>query len=139
MKYTQFFTTAHRPDGKSFITLTDDAPENLQEFVRSVHFDYFDGCLPNDWIYKVIDLAFDDLDEESLDNITLEADCYYNDLQKWLDNPFAGDYCTEYMQETCEKMADCTFWDLVGCGQWLAKDRIYRAVDQWISEQVEIE
>ena len=131
MNYSQHFQLKERPNGESFICLKDDAPIELREFVQAVHFDYFDGCLPNDWIYETIHDAFEILEVENLDNVNIEGDPYYNNLRKWLENPFAHEYCNQVMSEVSYNY----FFDIILTAQGEAKRTIYSAVNNFLMEK----
>ena len=136
--YANYFTWGKRKDEKDYCYLADGRPEELQDFVRSVHFDHFGGCLPNDWIYEQLALAFDELSKDDLEDIAIEADPYYRDLANWLQEPFAHEYCNEMLEELCENPKQWTQQDIytiIGYAQWLAKDRIYHAVNDWIHQE----
>ena len=93
---------------------------------------YMLNNLGNDWIYETIHDAFLDLENDDIENINLEADCYYNKLYDWLANPFAHGYCNEVLDEGLD-LKD--IYAIIGCAQERAKDRIYRAVDDFIKEE----
>lgn len=130
-KYNTYFIAAEAHNGKIFYKLNDEAPEALRDFVKAVHFDYFDGCWPNDWIYENILDAFEALEYDTIDNCIIEADIYTSDLMQWMQQPFASTYVDEAKAEfgkteNIEKQ--------IGQGQWLARDRIYNAVNHFIEE-----
>jgi len=130
-EYYKHFEAASRGE-KSFIKLKDNAPEELGELIREIHFNHFGKCLPNDWIYKTIMEAFEELEENSLVDITIEADVYYTDLYKWLGEPFAHEFCNEAMEEAfCEKNE---IYSIISAGQYLAKNVIYTSVNDFIHE-----
>lgn len=134
MNWTQYFEHRTRPDGYGFICLSDDAPEALRDLVRAIHFDFFGSCMPNDWIYATISHAFDDLADNLLDNCSIEADCYFSDLYRWFGEPFANQICSECAEELGTG-ADLTMMQQIANGQWFAKDKIYHAVEEWLTEQ----
>lgn len=134
MKYSQYFITKPREDGVYFTLLREDRPEELQDFVRAVHMKHFGGCLPNDWIYETISHAFNQLEENKLENCCIEADFYNSNLYKWLGEPFAQEYCNEVIQEDLiPKEKD--IYSLISCAQYLAKERIYQAVNDFLKEE----
>ncbi len=140
MDYTQYFKyfqeKTRLQSGTKFMCLTDDAPQELKDLVRAIHFDYFDGCLPNDWIYSVISEAFDDLKHDDLRGVNIEADIYNCDLIKWLENPFAVGIVDECIQED----GGCIgIIDRIQAAQYRAKSMIYQAVIDWIEEQTNTE
>jgi hypothetical protein len=130
MDYTKFFTTAKRRDmGLSFTKCTDDAPQKLNDLVRKVH-GYFD-CMPNDWIYENIAEAFDWLATDKLEDVNMEADIYYHELNTWLNNPYAAGLCDEVMQEDRYDR----FYSAIECAQIRAKYMIYEAVNEFLQEE----
>jgi hypothetical protein len=135
--YSQYFEKAFRhvgekEDPKSFIRLKDDAPSSLKSFIRDIHFRQFEGALPNDWIYATILEAFEMIQDEdnSLEDINIEADPYYYDLWQWLGEPFAHGICNEYLEEYAPKTQ--RIYELIAGGQWLAMDKIYREVAEFL-------
>lgn len=136
MEYSKYLVTKERDNGVKFFCCSDDAPEYINDLVQGVHFDLFDGCAPNDWIYEQIVHALDELeDKEDLEDITVEADIYYSDLYRWLQNRFASWCCDDAV---AEGFADGKEIDkTLQAGNWLAKDRIYRYVAEWIQERRE--
>lgn len=136
--YYQYFQTKERnvDDRSSFFTcLTDDAPEDLSDFIHKIHDDYFDACLPNDWVYAVISNAFEEIHHDKIDDIMIEADPYYYDLVKWLHNGFADGYCNKALSEGLNEGTDVH--DIIGWGQFMAKECIYQAVNEFIEEERE--
>ncbi len=131
MKYSEFFKSKTRPDGSTFM-VAHGAPSELEELIKLIHFSIFEGCLPNDWVFEIISQAFDDLEETPFDDITLECDVYYHDLWKWFGNGFAHGFCNEAMEEgLCEGLKD--IYAIIGWGQYLAKQRVYAAVDEFMN------
>lgn len=138
MKYNEYFQEKTRPCGHSFTCLKDDAPEDLQDLIRSIHFGHFYEALPNDWIYENILAAFIDMEENyDFDSILqcLEADIYHNDLVIWLSNSFAAEYCNEYLEESSPK----NIWDILQSGNYRAKQAIYFAVNDFLVSKKEAE
>ena len=134
MKYSQYFETNTRTDGTNFIALSDNAPEELKTFMQNLHLEEFNGSLPNDWIFHVALCAFEELEEQDFDEINLEADCCYKDLYRWFGESFAYDFCTEVVIEFGEQK---DIYALIASAQVLAKDRIYRAVDEFMQNREE--
>jgi len=131
--YTEFFQLKNRTDGTQFVCLIGQAPSELQDLIRKVHFDLFDNSLPNDWIYSVIHDALGDLLHDHRDDILIEPDCYYHDLYKWLGEPFAHGLCNEALD-----MGSCTdIYNIIGVAQCTAKEMIYDAVAEFLQEQKE--
>jgi hypothetical protein len=133
MDYTKYFETKIRADGKRFVCLTDDAPEELRDLICSIHCNEFEGALPNDWIYEIICHAFDALGEDSLDNISIEPDCYYSELKRWFLEPFAEDYCDRALKEGLVD-SSCTIMDHIMSAQRVAKEAIYGRVDGFLRD-----
>lgn len=111
-----------------------DAPEELQECVKDIHLNKFYGVLSNDWIFENILTAFEELEADDLDNISIEPDCYNSDLRKWVDNSFAPVMIDEAQDEGIVRdQAD--FWERVSAGQILAKRYIYEAVNDFLGDR----
>jgi hypothetical protein len=127
-EYGKYFTTKVRTNGSHYTTLKDEAPEELTVLVREIH-DIF-SALPNDWIYEVISDAFEELEDNDLENCSIEGDHCYSDLYKWLNYGFADDLCQEYLDDCCTIRLD--FWDILGSAQVYGKERIYQAVNDFI-------
>lgn len=138
--YTQYFEIRKKQyDGTEFSCLTDNAPQSLKDFVRHVHREHFYDVWPNDWIYATIHQAFDDLEENPLEDITIEPDMYNNQLYKWLyenGNAFAASLVEEYIEEFGEGLG-VNLVKLISGGQWLAMDKIYRAVNEFLKNEKE--
>ena len=132
--YIKYFKVSKRATtGYEFIKLTDDAPENLKDLVRNIHLNF--GVLPNDWIYLIIMEAFEELEDNDIDKITIEADCYYHDLYKWFGEPFAHALVNEYLSEIG---SDCrNIYEIIGHGQSYCKDLIYNEVNNFITNEME--
>lgn len=128
--FSPYFKIKPRDNGEEFSYLVDEAPESLRDFIHSVHKDYFYDCFPNDWIYGTIHDAFCDLETHDLESFTIEADCYYHDLNKWHQNPFAQCYCEEAVEEGL--VTEASVYPIISAGQWLAKQCIYNAVNEFI-------
>lgn len=125
VEYSKFFETRKRAQtGESFIALTEDAPEELKQLVRDIHGRF--GSMPNDWIYKVILEAFEDMEDvQDLDSCVIEADCYRWELIDWLQNHYAIQFIEE-ARET--EGSDSSFEGMIQNGQTHAKYTIYQAV-----------
>ena len=132
-EYTQYFTTKTRTSNKEkFIALVEDSPADLQDLVRDIHMNYFNGCLTNDWIFEIIYEAFEELEVDELDDITIETDAESKCAKWFYNNYFASDCCDEYIEEFGHEFIDTS--TLISDGQWLAKNRIYDAVNDFINE-----
>jgi hypothetical protein len=138
-EFSQYFTFGYRAINKGtfeekkqqFSKLVECPPKELQELIRKIHKEYFCDCLPNDWVYETIHDAFLDLENDCLDDINLEADCYYHQLYEWLGNPYGHEYCNEVLEEFDPK----DMYQIISAAQERAKDRIYREVDEFIKEE----
>lgn len=131
--YSQYFETRPRDNGKSFVCCRDGAPRELRDMIYEIHLNQFEGALPNDWIYKTIAEAFEALEQDPRENINIEADPYRYDLKTWLMEPFADSFCECAMKEGL-----CVSGDMINgisCGQFLAKEAIYDAVDQFLNRE----
>ena len=127
--FIQYFTRGTRTDGKSFYKCVEACPEELRDLIRHIHTEYF-GCLPNDWIYETIRDAFNELQDCSFDSLSLEPDCYYSHLYAWFGEPYAYEYCNEVLEETGYK----DIYAIISSAQYIAKERIYRAVEDFMNE-----
>lgn len=87
------------------------------------------------WIDEQIECAIDDLytNEVDIDDVNIEADPYYSQLSKWLNEDCALEFCDEAVDEglTADRS---TIYDTLAWGQWLAKNRIYRLVNDYLQE-----
>ena len=130
LNYSDYFKSKERTNGVKFWHLTDDAPSILNDFVHEIHKEISGGSFPIDWIYEQIAYAFEECEENDIDDITIEPDTYYSDLYEWLKDGYARWYCDEAISEGfCDgKDMDKT----VMAGNWLAKDRIYRMVADFL-------
>lgn len=89
------------------------------------------------WVDEIIQDAIDDLytNEVDIDDVNIEADPYYSQLSKWLNEDCALEFCDEAVDEgfTADR---ATIYDILSWGQWLAKDRIYHAVNDYLQENI---
>ena len=122
---SSYFVRNTRPDGSSFVTLSDDRPEWLQTAVYEAH----DGETPNDWRYQTAahivelladyDLAdIDDYRDELADSL---VDIYTHDLLAWLaaDLNRTG-YCDEAWNDDLASASDDGIVGLIRLGQYVA-------------------
>jgi hypothetical protein len=131
-QYSKYFETGVRTDsGKSFVKCTEDAPEDLKELIYQIHNKSFDGCFPNDWIYEIIWEAFEALEKDKLEDISIEADIYDRELYEWLGNCFSDEYCNQALQNECPTT---NITQIIQTRQCLVKEAIYQAVDEFIEE-----
>jgi hypothetical protein len=136
--YYKQFITKKRHSGENFITLKDEADENLKKVIHDIH-DIFD-VLPNDWIYEKIENAFFSIVNdgfEDIDDFTgqCEADIYTNELLEWAKDGYA-----QYLiEETHEEFGyNSGHWtDIIRFSQEQGIKRIYEAVWNFVEEQAE--
>ena len=93
------------------------------------------GLYRSAWVNEIIQQAIDDLyeDDVDIDDVNIEADPYYSQLSKWFNEDCAVQFCDEAVDEgfTADR---ATIYDILSWGQWLAKDRIYHAVNGYLQE-----
>lgn len=133
--YSTYFQLKERSIGDSFIILSDDAPDELQELILDIHSDLFGLGFPSDWIYQQCYYAFDELMRDDLENITIEADVYLYDLIKWLGEPYALELCNNVLEEHWHR----DIMHVIGIAQKQAKTLIYEAVDHFLETSEETE
>ncbi len=124
-------------DNKPRTICRDDCPQEVRDLIMNIHFDHFFGCLPNDWIYTTIAEAFSDLENDPIENITIQADIWNSDLTEWL-----NDNCGAFSQAYCnEVMEDAPGYDniinILSDAQHRAKERIYYSVSDFLTEEKE--
>ena len=88
-----------------------------------------------DWVESIIEDAFEELSENDIDDINIEADCYNHQLMKWFYDNFAYEICDEARKELGGE--EKRIIDQISLGQWYAKDRIYHMVNDWLEEHKE--
>lgn len=129
-EYTQYFETAERFETKNnFIRFSCGTPKELSDLVREMHRECF-YCFPNDWIYKIILQAFEELEDTHYEDMVIDTDLYYSDLYKWFGEPFAKHFVDLANEEGFCNQTD--IYKQIESGQWMAKDMIYRMVDEFI-------
>lgn len=128
-QYAECFHIKNRVNGSNYTTV-DEIPE-LKRFIQIVHEHEFYKSLPNDWIYRIIADAFFELANDDLDEINIEPDVYYSDLYKWFGESYADQFCNEYLELY---PASKDIWKTIAGGQWMAKDRIYHLVNDFLQE-----
>lgn len=86
MELTDYFQRKTRDDGTTFVTLTDDAPEWLDDAVMAAH----DGEWPNDWRYETCESIVEMLAGSGADPSDAAweiadslVDVYNHDLYAW--------------------------------------------------------
>lgn len=131
--YSDYFTAGTRADGSQFMKLVQDAPEELKEFIRSVHQDW--NCLPNDWIYDKIHDAMCLYDDGyDLEDCEPDLDCYNSELIKWLENTYADAFCDQVIAEYQPK----TLFDIIRLAQHTAASEIISKTYQFISNNYKL-
>jgi hypothetical protein len=133
MNYARFFERSERANGENFLKLKEDSPDSLVELVRDMHTQIFDS-MPCDWVFMITKEAFEELEENSLDELNIEADCYAKDLYKWLGKSYSDNFIQEAIDDGLVDLSS-GIWNLVGVGQSLAKQKIYEAVSEYLEEQ----
>lgn len=126
MNYNTFFYKTNNGN----ICLKDERPEELYDLVYDIHQEF--NAMPNNWFYGIIAEAFYFFEEDGLDidDINIETDCYRSDLYKWFGEPFATACIEDYQEEFGIHSHDV--WTIISNGQWLAMDKIYRLVSDFI-------
>lgn len=123
-----------------FYSQGDGAPPELREFIRGVHFDYFSGCLPNDWIYRKIYDAFFEMQELDTDDAErlideIEGDPYNSQLLEWA----AESYADGFLNDQMEELHFLNFYELIGTAQTYAIRIIYHEVLEYLQDQKNID
>jgi len=126
------FVKKTKSEGESFWTLSDSAPDWVENLVKHAH----DGMLPDDWKYEFIvdalDLIIDG--EGATQDLQLDADIYTNKLLQWLSS---SNYRVEYCNEAAEELG-ATVGDLIqniSIGQYKEKNEVLqRVIDSLESE-----
>lgn len=135
MDYTEHFQFKWRADGSHFVCL-NDAPDELQNLMQSIHYNYFYDCMPNDWIYFMTLEAFRDYKEYGLDYESFEADIYNHELANWFAencNQYANEISASLISDDCIKINSAI--ELISATQYEAKRRIYYAVKEFIEQK----
>jgi uncharacterized protein YhjY with autotransporter beta-barrel domain len=113
----EYFETRQRDDGTSYVTLTDDRPEWLQEAVYEAH----DDEAPNDWRYEhchYIARLIDDGDTEPAEIAESLTDDDTYSLLQWLSGHIARyTYSDTYAEENGFD-PDATLMDRIRLGQY---------------------
>lgn len=138
--YSQYFEIAQRKHNcTNFIRKTENAPKELQDFIYEIHQNAGFDCLPNDWIYRFLKEAMEEIEElgimyeESYTPLScVEPDIYNIDLIEWLKEPYALEYCNEALELGITKGKDII--RMIGCGQYLMKDRIVTLIYEFYAQ-----
>ena len=121
--FSSMFVCKERPDGSTFTTSRDDAPDALCDLIREAHGD----MLPDDHRYEMIRDAIaaiaempDDTDEDGARELLYETEpiAYTADRTAWLaSHGHRPDYCDEAAAEygPAESILDTIAWG------WLAE------------------
>ena len=135
MNYSKYFIQKTRDNGESFFCLNDLAPECLKELMFETHHEFFNGAMPNDWIYGQVWSAFIDLESDKIEDINIEADIYYSTLYNWLNVPMAHDYCDRAIEEGLTDGKSLT--SILQAGNLMAKNDIYHKVNDFLERRKE--
>ena len=136
-EYSQYFQRKKRDNGKEFITLKDDRPEELHELVREAH----GKDLPDDYKYEFTERAIDDIadsedpEEEASERIDAAVDVYNHDLLEWL-----GSTNTRhgYVDEAVEEMGHGEgVMKEIMMGQYREREEVYQLVLQGLKNILE--
>ena len=140
MKYFDYFEIGKRiGNEETYVFLKDDAPRDLRELAYTIHKERFYDALPNDWIFRVMIQAFEELAREEIEDILVEAVFWNCDIARWFYencNNYASEYVDEYMNNYPAKEIH-EVMHYIRMGQWLAKQTIYYAVNDFLVEQRE--
>ena len=135
MDYTKHFQFKKRDDGRHFVCLDDHASVELQNLIHDIHYNWFNECMPNDWIYFMTLEAFQSYKDEGLDYESFEADIYDHDLATWFAencNQYANEISASLISDDCIKITSAI--ELISATQYEAKRRIYYAVKEFIEQ-----
>lgn len=120
-KYANLFVTKERPTGEKFLCV-EDKTEDLDNLIRDAH----NGMLPDDYKYQFIFEALQAIAEnEDLDDICLEPDCYNRDLLKWVSSNLTR---ASYVDEAVEEIGYKDLYNAIAIGQIKEKDEILYSV-----------
>lgn len=148
-EFARAFEQDARPNGEPFYKIADSAPEWLQDHgvMRRVH-ESLDDRMPDDWVYETAE-AFtrrlgeyeiedaDDADEivcEIADSLT---DHDYSSLARWLAMNNRNGFLCDEADDECAAGKGATLFDRIHYGQFLAVERIGRAIIAEISAEHE--
>jgi hypothetical protein len=135
LKYSNYFGCRY-PGEPWIVYLKDESPQILRDLVYKIHMSLFFDSWNNNWIDEVIHNAFEtyemEEDRAAWEDLSfqIEADCMYSDLYNWFGHSFADEFCNEYGREYPD--LKLTVYDMIAGGQWLAKQRIYQAVYEFL-------
>ena len=133
--YSEYFVRGKRQDGKEYVYCVDATPEKLRDLIRDIHFNSFDGCFPNDWIYENIYEAFEMFEERDFDIgkvlCDLTHDPYPWHLVEWLHNSFASEFCND----VTDNDSSLSIFQILETANCKAKESIVFAVDRFLKER----
>lgn len=139
------FCSDKRPDGDTFYMLKKDCASWITSGLMRKFHEAVDDRLPNDWTYEAIAIFADNLtqyeDCDAMRDASGEladgqVDIYNHDRARWLASHLGNHaLCDEAVSEgLCDgKDIDQT----IGCGQYLALERILQATISAIEDEAE--
>src|SRR3989304_8539871 len=97
LEVSEYFELKQRHNTDKYIVCCKDGtPSWVREMVHEAHSDMF----PDDYKYKFIHNAINDIAENGLDEPHIEADPYTHNLMKWASSHGSRiDYCNEAIQD----------------------------------------
>lgn len=134
-----YFVTATRPNGESFTTTSNDAPEWVCELVMHAHGD----LLPDDWRYDTIREALDYIEEHGpdadLDDLATafadDVDTRNADLLAWAGSHLSRmEYCDEVLAEGSEYTS---LADVLIAAQYKERREVFDLVVEALQERAE--
>jgi hypothetical protein len=130
-KWFEYFERRKRNNGDYFYCLTEGAPDELCNLVRDdIHRQLCEEPIPNDWLYETIAEAFEALEDDDIEDVSIESDVYDSMLLDWMKESYAQEFCIEAEEELGESHGDILA--KIGYGQWFLKTRIYEKVDKFM-------
>lgn len=136
--FSDYFKKVHNGDEtKAYYSLELEAPQALWALYRAACDVSCGGGFASETILE----AIEELEENGndIDRVTIEPDCYYRALDKWFcECEGAACLCDEAVEEGLADGKE--IYKTIAAGQYLAKDRIYRLVHEFLEEnKVEVE
>lgn len=136
--YSNYFKSNKRDNGETYVYLSDDRPEELQESVREAHGER----LPNDFTYgsyadllqKVTEYevnTIDDLEDVRHEIVDGYVDIYTSDLTKWLHDDIHN---VEYLNDVMENYEPKDGYQLLSMAQYQAYDNIMTCIVDLLSK-----
>lgn len=115
--------------------MTLDKTLDKEELIDAVYESFRFGR--SAWVDEIIWEAIDDLYEQGndIDDVNIEADPYYSQLSKWLNEDCALEFCDEAIDEglTADR---ATIYDILSWGQYLAIQHIYYRVNDYLQQNI---